>query len=80
MKRHDNLRNQYSRYLRKSYKAKIRSVNSVWAFIFLLAGGSLGILFCAFILEDGFESVILSAIGFASLSLAVIGLVLLVKY
>ena len=80
MKRDDNLRNHYYKYLRKSDKANVRSINSIWGFSFIIAGGGLGILFCAFLLENGFKSVILSVIGIASLLLIIIGLIVLINY
>jgi len=77
MQTDDKVRRYYYKYTKKDSNAKSPSINSNWGYCFFLAGVGLGILFFAFILEYGFNNIVLSSIGIFSLLLVIIGLIIL---
>jgi len=78
--REEYSRSRYYRSLRGTDSTKIRSINSVWGIVLISAGAVSGIVFCAFLFQDGFESVVLSALGIASLILVITGFMVLISY
>ena len=79
MQTDDKIKGYYFKYTKKHRKANSHSINPNWGYSFFLAGAGLGILFFAFILQDGFNSLILSSIGIFSLLLVIAGLIILIK-
>jgi hypothetical protein len=79
MQTDNRIRRYYHKYAKKDSNAKSPSINSNWGYCFFLAGAGLGILFFAFILQDGFDNIVLSSLGIFSLSLVTIGLIILIN-
>jgi uncharacterized membrane protein len=80
MQTDDKRRSYYYRYTKKEKdsRTKSRAITTNWA-IFFLAGAALSVLFFAFMLQDGFNNIVLSSIGIFSLLLVITGLIILVN-
>ena len=79
MQTDDKMEGHYFKYTKKHRKANSHSINPNWGYSIFLAGVGLGILFFAFILQAGFNSIILSSIGIFSLLLVITGLIILIN-
>ena len=73
------IRSYYDKFARKGSKAKSHAINSNWGYCFFLAGAGLGVLFFAFVLQYGFNNIVLSSIGIVSLLLIITGLIILIN-
>ena len=79
MQTDDKIRSYYDKYAKRDTKGKSHAINSNWGYCFFLAGVGLGILFFAFVLQYGFNSILLSSMGIVSLLLIITGLIILIN-
>ncbi|HEY5408277.1 MAG TPA: hypothetical protein VIJ92_14370 [Ginsengibacter sp.] len=79
MQTENKIRRYYYKKGRRNSKANLRSINANWGYSFFLAGLGLAVLFFAFILQYGFNNIVVSTIGISSLLLVVIGLIILIN-